>query len=583
MGEPAAMTTRCVSITLPSLVLVLAAGCVPPTASEMEGSSGWMESSGDEGTSEWESTGSVMSTTRDLDTVDVGCLPGSVEVCGYGGPAQTLEVGSCRAAARVCDEDGRWGACAGEVLPRAEDCRTEEDEDCDGEVACSGEVTWVRSFGQRAGGVGGEAVVEALAIDSHERVWMTGGFSGSLAIAGKQWEVPGQTMFMARLFRDGSPEIAFADDQPGACGLGTTLAADGRGRMALGASNCGKLKLAVDAPVHVLASGLRSAIVGGFTEAGDFVRDVGLRCDGACGVDVRRAVFDGAGNLWLAGRFAGAAMTVGDATVVSGGGDGDGMLVKLRPDGTIAWALGFGDAEAQEVADMDVDAAGNVWLVGGFAGAMEFAGGSLQANVMAPGASSFVVKLDAKGGWQWGRAFESATEQSLSRVRVGADGEAVVAGFYTGEGMTFGGEVMANEVSERAIVVAGIDTQGETRWARSWPCVGACVVDSLAIDGAGQSVVSTGLEASGAVVIGESVTWAPAEHKAGVLVKLDRAGEPVWAPRWVAADMQLAVGPTGAIYMAGSYAGAVRFGEAQALNLDAGADGEDVYVARARP
>ena len=132
-------------------------------------------------------------------------------------------------------------------------------------------------------------------------------------------------------------------------------------------------------------------------------------------------------------------------------------------------------------------------------------------------------------------------------------------------------------------MVARLDAQGEPRWAQRWPCVGPCVVDSLVLDGAGQSVVSTGLEPSGAVVIGESVTWAPAESEAGVVAKLDREGALMWEPRWVAADVKLALGPTGSIYMTGSYAGAVRFGEGAALNLDAGADGEDVYVARARP
>ena len=591
-GEPGAVTRRCIPFTLPltSFVLVLATGCLAPTAFDAEGSSEVGESTGEvsEGVTSGESSlPSIWTTTEESGSESVeeigGCAPGSVEVCAYEGPAPTLQVGSCRAASRVCDEDGRWGACAGEVTPRVEDCGTAVDEDCDGQVACTGEVTWVRSFGQPEGGAAGSATAEALTIDSRERIWLTGGFSGSLTIGGEKWEVGTETMFMARLFRDGAPEIAFADDQSGACGVGTTLAADGRGMVALGASYCGKLKLAAQAPVHVHVGGWRSALVGGFSEAGDFVRDVALRSEGGGRVDVHRLAFDGEGNLWIAGRFFAGAVAVGEV-VLDGAGASDGMVVKLRPDGTIAWARGFGDAEDQEILDMDVDGAGNVWLVGGFAGSMQFAGGSLKAPTMDPERSHmFVVKLDAEGAWQWGRAYGSAEDQVLSRVRVGADGEAVLAGSFTGPTMMMGDLALENDVSDAAIVVARLDAQGEPRWAQRWPCVGPCVVDSLVLDGAGQSVVSTGLEPSGAVVIGESVTWAPAESEAGVVAKLDREGALMWEPRWVAADVKLALGPTGSIYMTGSYAGAVRFGEGAALNLDAGADGEDVYVARARP
>lgn len=591
------MTTRCIPFTLPftSFVLVLATGCLAPTAFDAEGSSEVGESTGEASsgpTSGGSSGPAIWTTTEESgsesgdEIVDRGCVPGSVEACAYGGPASTLQVGSCRAASRVCDEDGRWGACAGEVTPRVEDCGTAVDEDCDGQVVCTGEVTWVRSFGQPEGGAAGSATAEALTIDGHERIWVTGGFSGSLTIGGEKWEVGAETMFMARLFRDGAPEIAFADDQSGACGVGTTLAADGRGQIALGASNCGKLKLAAQAPVHDHTGVWRSALVGGFTQAGDFVRDLALRSDGEGSVDVHRLAFDGAGNLWMAGSFFAGAMALGegyDKVMLAGVGASDGMVVKLRPNGTIAWARGFGDAEDQQILDMDVDAAGNVWLVGAFAGSMQFVGGSLKAPAKDPERSMFVVKLDAEGTWQWGRAYGVVENQALSQVRVGADGEAMIAGFYAGKAMAMGDLVLANEVSERAIVVARLDAQGEPRWAQSWPCVGLCGVDSLVLDGAGQSVVSTALDPSGAVVIGESVTWAPAESEAGVVAKLDREGALLWEPRWVAADVKLALGPTGSIYMTGSYAGAVRFGEGAALNLDAGADGEDVYVARARP
>ncbi|MBL8603819.1 MAG: M23 family metallopeptidase [Myxococcales bacterium] len=48
----------------------------------------------------------------------------------YTGPAGTQGRGSCRAGTQTCS-NGNWGACAGQVLPTREDCDNRDD-DCDG-------------------------------------------------------------------------------------------------------------------------------------------------------------------------------------------------------------------------------------------------------------------------------------------------------------------------------------------------------------------------------------------------------------------------------------------------------------------
>jgi hypothetical protein len=59
------------------------------------------------------------------------CVPGEVEAC-YSGDPEQIDVGECKAGERVCEADGEWGACAGEVLPAPEQCVPGEDHDCDG-------------------------------------------------------------------------------------------------------------------------------------------------------------------------------------------------------------------------------------------------------------------------------------------------------------------------------------------------------------------------------------------------------------------------------------------------------------------
>jgi protein-arginine deiminase len=64
------------------------------------------------------------------------CMPGERREC-YSGPATTKGVGLCVAGTQMCDATGTaWSTCMGEVVPRAEDCASAQDEDCDGRSDC---------------------------------------------------------------------------------------------------------------------------------------------------------------------------------------------------------------------------------------------------------------------------------------------------------------------------------------------------------------------------------------------------------------------------------------------------------------
>ena len=93
----------------------------------------------------------------------------------------------------MCDEQGQWGECAGEVVPRVEDCRTAIDEDCDGRRACSGEVEWVRAFAQPAGGEYGHVSATGLAIDVHAYLLyelVTDGNALRIGRLAAHWDLP---------------------------------------------------------------------------------------------------------------------------------------------------------------------------------------------------------------------------------------------------------------------------------------------------------------------------------------------------------------------------------------------------------
>ncbi|MBI4700798.1 MAG: hypothetical protein HY744_06480 [Deltaproteobacteria bacterium] len=64
--------------------------------------------------------------------VGLVCKPNAVELC-FGADAKYIGVGACKAGTKTCNGQGTgYGSCAGEVVPKAEDCNNGLDDDCDG-------------------------------------------------------------------------------------------------------------------------------------------------------------------------------------------------------------------------------------------------------------------------------------------------------------------------------------------------------------------------------------------------------------------------------------------------------------------
>ena len=59
--------------------------------------------------------------------------PGRVEPCFSGKPETLAGKGICTRGTRICSSDGKWSSCIGEVLPAQETCNLKDD-DCDGTV-----------------------------------------------------------------------------------------------------------------------------------------------------------------------------------------------------------------------------------------------------------------------------------------------------------------------------------------------------------------------------------------------------------------------------------------------------------------
>jgi hypothetical protein len=286
---------------------------------------------------------------------------------------------------------------------------------------------------------------------------------------------------------------------------------------------------------------------------------------------VTSVAVDAAGNVVIAGFFSGA-VSFGGAPLASAGGY-DIFVAKLDPEGGILWNKRFGDEADQRAFGVAADSAGNTFLVGTFAGAIDL-GGDVPLK-SAGEANALVVKLGPDGGTLWSKRFGDTTAAASSSVAVDDDDGVIVAGTFAGS-IDLGGGALESE-QDGGLFVAKLDGGGEHVWSRGLGKTGAASVRSVATDGSG-GVLLTG-EFAGGMAIGETLL-ASAGVEDGFVARLDARGKVAWSERFGDAAAQrgtgVAVGEGEDVWLVGGFAGNVDFGGGALMS----AGGADVFLAR---
>lgn len=140
---------------------------------------------------------------------------------------------------------------------------------------------------------------------------------------------------------------------------------------------------------------------------------------GTSGTDVATGgvAVDALGRAYVAGRTSG-------ALDGPNAGDTDAFVRSYAADGTLRWGRQFGTAAGDEVGQVAVDAAGNVYVVGG-------TDGDLEGVALGVG-DAFVRAFDEAGTVRWTRQFGSPANDVAAAAAVAA-GRLAVAGYTLGD------------------------------------------------------------------------------------------------------------------------------------------------------
>ncbi len=182
-----------------------------------------------------------------------------------------------------------------------------------------------------------------------------------------------------------------------------------------------------------------------------------VRTIGAGGLDHSLgAAVDGSGRVYLTGQFS--------ATVDFGGAAldtslGNNFVASYALDGSLRWVNPL--CSAFSINAIAVDRLGNSYVVGGFVGACDVGGQSLQAS--GPVFEGLVVSFDSSGAFRWlRRGSDGMTGTSVRAVTCDAEGNVYWTGGFSGSLVTPGGTW--NIGAQAGGYVVSADSSGAWRW-----------------------------------------------------------------------------------------------------------------------
>jgi hypothetical protein len=290
------------------------------------------------------------------------------------------------------------------------------------------------------------------------------------------------------------------------------------------------------------------------------------------------ATFDPGGNVFLGGSarsvvFGATSIHASCGAVVYGT---PAYLLKLTPDGAVAWGRNYGDCHDQSINAIVADAEGLV-VAGDFTSTIDFGGGvtasaATSADHGAVGyvQDAFVAKLDGDGRGVWITTSKGSYPSGVHVTNLARtpDGGVAILGQLPGAfgggldaGVDFGCGVMTpTPLVVTDMFVVALNGDGACRWQRHWVTnndVGG-VARGLAVDAAGN--VFAGGPLQGSTDLGTGTIGGGA-YRGFFVTKLAPDGAPLWSRGFgghadrAEADVEgLAIDATGNLLMAGSFA-----------------------------
>lgn len=380
----------------------------------------------------------------------------------------------------------------------------------------------------------------SVAMDASGNVYTTGFFQGTADLdpSSASFNVSSagsDDIFISKL--DASGNLVWAKKM-GASGSdkGNSIAVDASGNVyATGWFN-GTVDFdpSASATFNLVSAGSSDAFIVKLDASGNFVWAKQIGSTG--GDNGRGIVVDAGGNSYTTGNFTGTVdfdPSAATFTVASAGGQ-DAFVSRLDATGNFVWAKTMGGTADDKGFSVDLDASGNVFINGEFAGTADMDPGAAVANLVSGGATDlYVCKLDATGNYVWAKDVMSSTADDWATALKVNAGNVYVTGQFSGTADADPSAVTYTLASNGGYdaFVSKIDASGNLVWAKSFGGTSDDNGRAVAVDGAGKVYVAGSFQNTTDFDPAAATSYTLTSNGSNdiFILNLDASGNYVWA------------------------------------------------------
>ena len=404
------------------------------------------------------------------------------------------------------------------------------------------------------------------------------------------------TPWVSRAWTPTSPQISVAIFGGIVNDYGKSVAVDASGNIYTAGYFAGTADFDPGAGTYNLTSaGSDDAYVSKLNSSGDLVwaKTFGGAGGGGFGDVGNSVAVDASGNIYTAGHFGGTAdFDPGAGTYnLTSAGQTDVFVSKLNSSGGFEWAKKFGGTSWDEGASVAVDASGNIYTTGYFAGTIDFDPGAGTINLTAAsGTDVFVSKLNSSGDYVWAKTFGGTSSERGVSVAVDSSGNIYTTGHFaeTGDFDPGAGTYNLTSAGSDDAYVSKLNSSGGFEWAKKFGGDGMDWGLSVAVDSSG-NVYTTGYFAGTADFdpgVGTQGLTSSGDFDVFVS-KLNSSGGFEWAKKFGGGAYDrgdsVAVDASGNVYATGAFGQTVDFDPGVGIQNLISAGGYDVFVSKLSP
>lgn len=435
-------------------------------------------------------------------------------------------------------------------------------------------VRWAKRFGD-----GADQTISAVAVDGMDHILITGQGAGTLDLDGVTLTGDGGAPYAYVAALDGSGHALWARRIAGGYVNTTAIAVGPSGAIAVG----GHFMDTIDVDglgKPVTSAGKHDAFVAKLAGYGApmWLRRWGDAEDAQL---VTGVGFDGAGDVYVAGQFAGTLTFEKPRTSVGfvpgGTNTTDVFLAKLDPTGAPIWSRRFGAGGSDGAPRIAVSTTGRVAITGTCAGSVDFGAGSASCGGM------FVASLVADGNLVYAHGYSGSTTTHA----IGMTPSATVSTAHTfSGGLELGGSTLTAS-SSTDVALGAFGDQGQPLWSHAIGGPAAQVVRDLALTPGGDTVIAGVMH--GSMGFGASELEAVKGDGDAFVARLGQDGGAEWAVAFPSdgsgvnqiADA-VAIAPDGDVIVGGELHGTMHVGATKLSS--SGANGNaDAFLIRLAP